>query len=204
MTIPYTYCLTHNPSGRRYYGSRYAKNCKPEDLWISYFTSSTIIKKLIETDGKSAFSFEIRKVFDTKVAALTWEQKVLCRLKVTKNEKWINESYFSKDKIVSIISDARNEKISEALRGRKNGPMSAETKDKISAANSGRKLPPRTPEHCENISAANKGRKMPRRSKEHCEKISTTERKPYPPRTPEHLQKIKDAKTGMKYKKKPK
>lgn len=183
MTIPYTYCLLHKPSGRRYYGSRYAKGCNPADLWILYFTSSNTIKKLILEDGKESFSFEVRKTFLTKEAALMWEQKVLCRLKVTKNDKWINESYFSKDKIVSIISDERNKKIGDSLRGRKNGPMSADTKGKIGTANKGRKLPIRTAEHCE--------------------KISTTARKPYKPRSAEHLQKIKDAKTGMKYKKKP-
>ena len=40
MGIPYTYRITHLPSGKHYYGARYAKDCHPSDLWVIYFTSS--------------------------------------------------------------------------------------------------------------------------------------------------------------------
>jgi hypothetical protein len=59
----YVYKITLKSSGQYYYGSRTANvrhNRLPErDLWISYFTSSNTIKRLIETLGKDSFSSEI-------------------------------------------------------------------------------------------------------------------------------------------------
>lgn len=90
MGTPYTYRITHLPSGKHYYGSRYAKNCHPSDLWVKYFTSSKTVKKLIEQDGKEAFFVEIRKVFDDKKSRVEWERKVLVRLGVPRNPNWFN------------------------------------------------------------------------------------------------------------------
>lgn len=179
MTTPYTYCIKHLPSGKRYYGARWAKNCHPTDLWVTYFTSSSVIKKLIEKDGPESFTYEVRKIFNSRESALYWEQRVLCRLKILKNTNWFNRGYFSKDRLKSILDEDRNRKISQSLTGRINGPMPQATKDKIGKANSGRILPPRTDEH--------------RR------KLSETPRKKYPPRTQEHIEKIRAAKQGMKY-----
>jgi len=90
MCIPYTYRITCVPTGRHYYGVRFAKNCKPDDLWTTYFTSSKPIKRLIEEFGKDSFSAEVRKVFNDVDSAREWEQKVLERLNVRKNDNWIN------------------------------------------------------------------------------------------------------------------
>jgi hypothetical protein len=90
MGIPYTYRITHLPSGRHYYGARYAKDCHPCDLWAKYFTSSKVVKKLIEQDGKEAFSYEVRRTFKTVGECIDWEHKVLCRLKVHRNNSWLN------------------------------------------------------------------------------------------------------------------
>lgn len=91
MAVPYTYCITHTPSGKRYYGVRYARDCHPEDLWRTYFTSSTSVKRLLETDGKDSFSIEIRKTFVCSVKAREWEHKVLRRLGVPYNLNWLNK-----------------------------------------------------------------------------------------------------------------
>lgn len=88
--IPYTYCITHKPSGKRYYGARYANGCHPDDLWVKYFTSSKTIKGLIKLDGKEAFSIEVRRIFKTAEACVEWESKVLRRLDVTYNTNWLN------------------------------------------------------------------------------------------------------------------
>lgn len=88
---PYTYLLTHLPSGMKYYGVRYAKNCDPSDLWKTYFTSSTKIRKIIERDGVDSFSVEIRKTFDTDVEAIEWETTVLRRLGVPNNPYYFNK-----------------------------------------------------------------------------------------------------------------
>lgn len=90
MIIPYTYCLTFKPTGQKYYGVRYKRGCKPEDLFQTYFTSSKEIKRLITLYGTQSFETEIRKTFDCAQKARRWEYKVLRRLKVQKNSKWIN------------------------------------------------------------------------------------------------------------------
>ena len=92
MTTPYTYLVKHIPSGRVYYGLRYAKNCNPEDLWKTYFTSSKDIKKLIDSDGKNAFVTEIRQIFEQATSAIEWEKRVLRRMNVTKRDDFINRN----------------------------------------------------------------------------------------------------------------
>lgn len=76
MTLPYTYRIRFIPTGEYYYGVRYAKDCHPSDLWIRYFTSCTKVKKLIKEHGKENFTYEIRQMFDSKEAAILWEEKV--------------------------------------------------------------------------------------------------------------------------------
>lgn len=87
--IPYTYVL-NCPNGKRYYGVRYAKNCNPTDFWVLYFTSSPIVKEIINHFGKDSFTFEVRKTFTSASAAKVWEHKVLRRLKVNLNDNWVN------------------------------------------------------------------------------------------------------------------
>lgn len=90
--MAYTYRITHIPTGRHYYGVRFKPNCQPTDLWIKYFTSSKTVHNLIEQDGLEAFNVEVRKVFEDADEARNWEQRVLKRLKVTKNPLWLNKS----------------------------------------------------------------------------------------------------------------
>lgn len=91
--IPYTYCIKHLPTGKCYYGSRFAKGCSPKDLWVKYFTSSPIIKDLIKQDGKDSFITEVRKVFDCPIKCQHYENKVLRRLKIPYNQNWFNRHY---------------------------------------------------------------------------------------------------------------
>jgi hypothetical protein len=71
---------------------KYSKFCHPSQLWVSYFTSSKYIKRLIEKDGRDSFSFEIRKIFSSILLARTWEHIVLRRLKVVEKDYWLNQS----------------------------------------------------------------------------------------------------------------
>jgi len=89
---PYTYLIKFKPTGQVYYGVRFAKGCSPDDLWETYFTSSKVVKSLIEEHGKDAFDYEIRKTFETADAARKWEENVLQRLKVVKDDKWLNKT----------------------------------------------------------------------------------------------------------------
>lgn len=90
MNQPYTYLIICLPTNQWYYGVRYAKSCHPDEFWKKYFTSSEKVKYLIEKYGKEAFSFEIRKIFNSKEKALQWEKKVLMRMKIMKRSDCLN------------------------------------------------------------------------------------------------------------------
>lgn len=92
MNIPYTYFLFHKPTGKKYYGARWSKNCHPKDLWQTYFTSSKHVKNLIKEHGKESFVYEVRKTFHSIDECRKWEERVLRKLNVISNESWINKS----------------------------------------------------------------------------------------------------------------
>jgi hypothetical protein len=91
MSIPYTYLIGWSDHNLWYYGVRYAKTCNPNDLWVTYFTSSKKVREYREQFGEPNIR-QIRKVFSTTKSAKVWEDKVLARLKVCNNPKWINQS----------------------------------------------------------------------------------------------------------------
>lgn len=181
----YTYYLFHKPTGLKYYGVRFKKDCKTEDLWEKYFSSSKEVHKLIEEYGINSFDYEIRKKFDSIEKARDWEHKVLKRLKVLKRKDWINKS----------------EAKSASTKGFK---YSEESKKKMSAWQQGENNPMYGKTHSEEskrkISEAGKNRIW---SEEAKKKISETKKKKYPAgethymrgfkHTPDSLEKIKTA-----------
>jgi hypothetical protein len=88
---PYTYVVTHLPSGKKYYGSRYAKHCSPSDLWKTYFTSSRSVKHLIDRDGIKSFVVSIRKIFASVSSCRRWEHRFLHKVDAKNNDRWIND-----------------------------------------------------------------------------------------------------------------
>lgn len=50
MNAPYVYRLTDRFTGKRYIGVRYANGCAPEDLGVSYFTTSKHVEPLFRAD----------------------------------------------------------------------------------------------------------------------------------------------------------
>ena len=89
----YTYYLYHIPTGKKYYGVRWANECNPEnDLWIKYFGSSRLVDILIEEYGKESFIPEIRKLFYSREDALFWEREVIKRIKAIDRNDWLNQS----------------------------------------------------------------------------------------------------------------
>lgn len=123
--VPYTYLLTHRPSGKRYYGVRYAKGCDPSDLWVTYFSSSKEVKKLNPKD----FDIEIRRTFSTREEALSWEQRVLWKMKVWNRPDWFNKTAPRNFGFFGTHTEESKRKISEAGRGR---VFSKETREKMS------------------------------------------------------------------------
>jgi hypothetical protein len=89
--MPYTYLLGWSIQGKYYYGVRYSKGCDITEIGNTYFSSSKYVKQFIAENGLPNI-VEVRKVFNTKESAILWEHKVLRRLKVIKDTKWINRT----------------------------------------------------------------------------------------------------------------
>ena len=87
----YTYSITFLITGQIYYGVRYAKGCHPSELGKKYVSSSKTVKSLIAEHGIKNFDFKVRKVFNDPKKARDFETKVLQRLKVKQNSKYLNK-----------------------------------------------------------------------------------------------------------------
>jgi hypothetical protein len=95
--IPYTYLLGWKTNDVWYYGVRYARKtkclyeegCHPDDLFVTYRSSSLHVRNYIKKYGNPDV-IQIRKTFNTRDEAIMWETKVLTRLKVKTNRKWLN------------------------------------------------------------------------------------------------------------------
>lgn len=85
----YTYLLGWSQHKKYYYGVRYSKHAKTEDVGLTYFSSSKYVKNFINEFGVPDI-IDIRKVFNTKERALAWEGKVLKRMSVVSDERFIN------------------------------------------------------------------------------------------------------------------
>lgn len=133
--LPYTYVIHHPLTNKSYYGVRYARKCSPNDLWVTYFTSSKHVKALIDQYGKESFVCEVRKIFNSREDAISWEQKVLRRLKVAENDKWLNVTYNGLYNHKGTHSEETRKKISEKVRGR---TISEEQRAKVRATLLGR------------------------------------------------------------------
>ena len=89
MNIPYTYLIGWPELNLWYYGVRYARNCHPDEFWVSYFTSSANVHLTVAKYGDPSVK-QIRKLFDNDIDARKWERRVLKRLKVVSKDMWIN------------------------------------------------------------------------------------------------------------------
>jgi hypothetical protein len=144
MHTPFTYFLLHKPTGKKYYGARWSKECHPNDLWKTYFTSSKYVEQLITEFGKESFSFEIRKTFSTVKECRKWEERVLKKLNVTSKENWLNKNINGKflpyGKQTEKHIRTRIESIKKnpnAFMGMLNKNHSDETKKKMSLSSKG-------------------------------------------------------------------
>jgi len=122
--LPYTYLLKFNVDGiiKYYYGVRYGNvrlNLKPsEDLFVKYFTSSTSVKNLLETNIKP-FEIVIHKTFKTSKEACLYEVKFLIRINAKDRKDFINQTNIFDNSLPysnrgRIISDKTRKKISLA------------------------------------------------------------------------------------------
>lgn len=93
MTIyqPYTYLVGWSKHNKWYYGVRFAKNCCPEELWATYFTSSKHVKQFRKDYGEPDV-VQVRKTFSDAISARLHEEKVLTRMNVINEDKWLNKT----------------------------------------------------------------------------------------------------------------
>lgn len=146
--MAYTYYVYHKPTKQHYYGARWAKNCHPDDLWVTYFTSCRKIKQLIETYGTDSFEVDVRRVFASAVEARSWEHRVLKKIKAVSRKDWLNSSN-GQPPICNYsrvgqgagrqLSNTQRENISKAMTGRVRSPFSEEHKRNMSTARIGKK-----------------------------------------------------------------
>ena len=93
--MAYVYKVTNKITGQFYFGSRtnnVAKGRTPEeDLWKYYFTSSKIVKDLIEEYGIDSFDIEIL-LKDEQYETCFWEEQKLI-FESKDNPKRLNKAY---------------------------------------------------------------------------------------------------------------
>lgn len=117
--VPYVYLIGWKNFDTWYCGVRYKKNCSPDDLWNTYFTSSKYVKRFVEQHGDPDY-IEILKTFENIEDARLYEQHILKTNDVLNKPNWLNRA------IGGHFAGTR-------------GPLSEETKQKISLANKGKK-----------------------------------------------------------------
>ena len=90
-SVYFTYLIGWSQENKFYYGVRYAKNCNPSDLWTKYFTSSKYVMEFRQQYGEPDI-IQVRKTFNNKEKARMWEEKVLRRIKIKSDTKWLNKT----------------------------------------------------------------------------------------------------------------
>jgi hypothetical protein len=120
-TTPYTYLIGWSIHSKYYYGVRYAKNCDPSDLWVKYFTSSKLVRDMRELHGEPDV-VQVRKTFETAGQAILWEHKVLTRLNILTEIKWLNQSVGG----VTAIQQQSSEHIYKRTSNKKHHPKQRE------------------------------------------------------------------------------
>lgn len=108
MIHAYVYKVTHLASGQYYFGSRTANvrhNRLPEkDLWVSYFTSSNTVKRLIAESGPESFTPEI--VFTSEsFDEVYWVEQYFIKNHIA-DHNCLNKKYQDKETGNTVFSTA--------------------------------------------------------------------------------------------------
>jgi hypothetical protein len=121
---PYIYLIGWSNLDRWYVGSRYARNCSPDDLWKSYFTSSKMVTAVRYLYGEPDM-IQTYPVEDKK-DALTRECVVMFYVGAVEQPRWLNQANtiqsFHEGKLPHRQSAATRRKQGKARKGRKLTP----------------------------------------------------------------------------------
>jgi hypothetical protein len=135
---PYTYCITHKITGLSYYGRNAARGCHPKNFWVTYFTTSNIVKQIINQESKDIFKPKIMRIFDNAAECQQHEVKFLTKINAATNPKMYNRhngsSKFCNTSGYPHTEKSKN-KISSANKGK---PKSVEHRKKLSIAHIGK------------------------------------------------------------------
>jgi hypothetical protein len=83
--MAYVYLVKNISTGYKYIGSKSGKSCDPRLFWITYFTSSNMVKILRKLYGDNDFIYKIVKIFDDDYSALEYERNLI-KLSFSKND----------------------------------------------------------------------------------------------------------------------
>lgn len=148
---PYTYLLTWTEQNKSYYGVRHAikaqciyeSGCHPDELWVTYKTSSRHVADMVNKYGDPDV-IEVRRTFKDAESAQKWEHKVLKRMGVVHKDEWINKTdnesiCMSLEERQSIYKEKKESGWVDPKKGRQ---FSKEHREKLSRAKKGKKLSP--------------------------------------------------------------
>jgi hypothetical protein len=88
---PYTYLISFPLIQKIYYGVKYARHCTPEELGVTYFSSSKIVRRHIKQQGLQNTNFEVRRIFNDIEQAKQWETKVLQKFDARNDKRFLNK-----------------------------------------------------------------------------------------------------------------
>jgi hypothetical protein len=103
---PYTYLIGWSKLDKWYYGVRYSKQARTDELWVKYFTSSKHVARFRNKHGEPDV-IQVRKTFKDKQEAIDWEQRVLRRMNVEKDSRFINAKNDTTKTPTSFPEDTR-------------------------------------------------------------------------------------------------
>lgn len=88
----YTYSIRHLPTNKIYYGVRKSTIV---DIGTKYFSSSKLVKQMLQAEPIENFKFKVRKKFLSYEEARLYETKVLSRIKAVSNPMVLNQAVSS-------------------------------------------------------------------------------------------------------------
>lgn len=152
--MAFSYLIGWSNHNKYYYGARWARGCSPSDLWTTYFTSSKHVKAFREQYGEPDI-VQVRKVFECVDRCRDYEGRVLRRLNVLHEDKWLNKSVNgrflptgpqTKEHIANRVASFKKTMKGKGTRsGAKHTPEAIE---KMRQAQLGK---PKSPEHIANM-----------------------------------------------------
>lgn len=90
---PYAYLIGWTKLRKFYYGIQYGNKivvANPNNLWKTYFTSSSEVGLIREREGEPDL-IEVRRIFTSALKAKQWEEKVIRRMRMVKSPLWLNK-----------------------------------------------------------------------------------------------------------------